>query len=120
RAAADAAGRRVVRERTRAGPGEGVAGDADGVRAGVDPAAGDPGPILDRLRGSRRCCARPPAAVHGLRRRAARPTVGRLLSPKRWPFGAACRIQYWALTTLQKLRVRRRPRLVEYQPKGSA
>src|SRR5260370_701146 len=40
RAAADAAGRRVVGERARAGAGEGVAGDADGIRAGVDPAAG--------------------------------------------------------------------------------
>jgi hypothetical protein len=59
---------------------KGVTGDADGVRAGVDPAAGDPGPILDRLRGSRRRRARPPAAVHGLCRRAACPSVARIAS----------------------------------------
>src|SRR5205823_2647537 len=33
-------------------------------------------------------------------------------------FPPACRIQYWALTTSQKLRVRRRPTLVECRPRG--
>src|SRR5438132_12259644 len=39
-------------------------------------------------------------------------TLGRL------PFGARSRIEYWALTTLQKWRVSRRPALAESRPRG--